>query len=1409
MMLMTTSFGPCLSTSKKWILPVIFSALLLNSRPLEGASALAVEIKTPLNGSTLSGNVSVTASPVSATSVQFYADGVSMGPAIITPPYTLIWNSRLVSDGMHALYAVARDAVGNHVTATVWVFVANAAPPVSSITLGPSTVSLTANQNQQFTAIVTGTSNTGVSWSISPALGTISSGGLYTAPATINSAQSVTVTATSLADATRTATALISLTAPALLTDTTSPVITLTAPANGATVNGTVSVSATASDQMGVAGVQFFVDGTPLGSEVAAAPYTVNWNTSSIPDGTHSLSAVARDAAGNRTTAAISVLVNNAPAPGVSTALKPDKAVLAASQTQQFTATFSGLANTGASWSISPKLGSISASGLYTAPATITRTRTVTVTAVSSADATKIATAVIALTAGVSITLGPTSVSLAASQIQQFTAAVAGSSNLGVSWSISPQLGIISSGGLYTAPATISTAQNVTVTATSLADTTKTATALVALKSIGSAAVVSITLGPGNTSLSASQTQQFTAAVTGSSNTSVSWSISPQMGTISATGLYTAPVMNTSLSSFIAQPVVTVTATSLADPTKTATATVALTPVLSVTVGPVSASLTPSQTQQFTATVAGTSNTGVSWSINPPLGSISSGGLYTAPSTITSTQNVMLTATSLADTTKTAVAVIALALSPAPLTISITTPANASTVSGNVGISATAGPGGTVAGVQFYADSSPVGALVTTAPYTVNWNSSKVPDGAHTLSAMAQDLGGNKSTATVSVSVSNTPTVSAVTLPVEVMGADGMTQTTQVNVPSVPAGTLRLWLQIHGLKYQTQASVQVNNSAWLPINDTTVTLLGLASSYGGIGGGFSTLKLTMTLPAGAVVAGTNTVRFRFNGTDGVTSGFRVLNFNFVAPDGTAVVSSAGFVQDDPGTWQPPSTLASDISAGQTLWLTASLTTAAGPIRAKCADCHAQDGRDLKYFNYSNYSIRVRSMFHGLSAQQGDQIASYIRSLNAPAPTTARPWNPPYQPGSGLDSKPVSEWAAGAGLDSVLDHDADTVTYLAPGGNTTNWPSPANLNARETPITLQLPDWNHWLPRVHPMDAWSDFANSKFAAYYPLIRSNLKFQDAVAYQNSKDLLTQWYARWTELMWPKILPQYNPVWTADYTTAVYSTALWKGVKLWEMMQEFGLEGLNQVAFGPQGEPRGWYSVWPFFISPNMQHIPRGSPGLGNGSVGTHIYLSYSWYHLQLLLNNGNRRQAGTSPIDYGYIYGFVKDLSNFDSNAQAGLQLLWLVKALQGSDGGAGPETGITGWHPMNNDPSRLVHQAWSNIWIETPAATRAALSEAYLRAWFGKISSFTPQQFYLGGFADPSVIPVPNAMDGNFGDRVWFMLPQFRYFGVSSTLTGQIADWAKTIWPGANWDLTKTATCITLGNESVCSTQKAP
>ena len=97
-------------------------------------------------------------------------------------------------------------------------------------------------------------------------------------------------------------------------TDTTPPTVSITAPAGGATIDGSANVSATASDNVGVVGVQFRLDGVNLGAEDTSAPYCVPWNSASASNGSYTLTAVARDAAGNSTTsAAVTVTVNNMP----------------------------------------------------------------------------------------------------------------------------------------------------------------------------------------------------------------------------------------------------------------------------------------------------------------------------------------------------------------------------------------------------------------------------------------------------------------------------------------------------------------------------------------------------------------------------------------------------------------------------------------------------------------------------------------------------------------------------------------------------------------------------------------------------------------------------------------------------------------------------------------------------------------------------------------------------------------------------------------------------------------------------------------------------------------------------------------------------------------------------------------
>ncbi len=127
--------------------------------------------------------------------------------------------------------------------------------------------------------------------------------------------------------------------------DTVLPVVSITAPTSSSTVNGTVAVALTATDNIGVTGVTLLIDGNPVGSEDTTVPYSFNWDTTAVSNGTHVLTVRARDAAGNLgISAAVTVTVSNSTStvdtesPTVSVTAPTNAAVLSGTTTIQVTA---------------------------------------------------------------------------------------------------------------------------------------------------------------------------------------------------------------------------------------------------------------------------------------------------------------------------------------------------------------------------------------------------------------------------------------------------------------------------------------------------------------------------------------------------------------------------------------------------------------------------------------------------------------------------------------------------------------------------------------------------------------------------------------------------------------------------------------------------------------------------------------------------------------------------------------------------------------------------------------------------------------------------------------------------------------------------------------------------------------
>ncbi len=634
------------------------------------------------------------------------------------------------------------------------------------------------------------------------------------------------------------------------------------------------------------------------------------------------------------------------------------------------------------------------------------------------------------------------------------------------------------------------------------------------------------------------------------------------------------------------------------------------------------------------------------------------------------------------------------------------------------------------------------------------------------------------------VPIAALPATGPVVLPVEVVGADGATSSVTVEVPAAQARRVRsLRMQVHGVGYADMVSVEVNQGAWISLNNGTAAVAEPGKSYGGIGGGFATLKLTVPLTPGAVVEGDNAVRFRFNRTDGLASGFRVLAFNFITDDGSAVLPAAAFLQEDPNTWAPPRPDPNDISTGKSLWYNAPLVAddrgGAPPIHAHCADCHAQDGRDLKYFNYSNASIVARSQFHGLSALQGEQIASYIRAL--PVPNPGRPWNPPYQPGPGLDAQPVGNWAAGAGLNRALGSDDASLPFLLGKKITPETFRPdGDLNPREIPISLQLPDWNHWLPRVHPLDAWgADFTSSELNTWAASLRTALSSPQLAKLISSGEIVTL-FDRWTKSQ-RKFLARYEPHdatgWSPELSNKVYSTQLWQLVKAWEMENEFQLEGRGQEFFGPTGEPRTWFSTVPLSTAPVEAGIPDGPDGMG-GSALTNEYFSNAWYEVQVLVNSGNHRRHDRQPIDWVYVLDRYRSLYGESHWPEPSRVLISAIKALQSSDPKIGPENQLKGWRPDGTvDPRIMVSRDWTPMFQALEPDVRRAIVESMLTAWLDKNFKYRTATYFIQGGTGRSYKP-PKEIAAISGGNVWEAAPIFEAAGVSPETITRLRKWGK-------------------------------
>ena len=637
-------------------------------------------------------------------------------------------------------------------------------------------------------------------------------------------------------------------------------------------------------------------------------------------------------------------------------------------------------------------------------------------------------------------------------------------------------------------------------------------------------------------------------------------------------------------------------------------------------------------------------------------------------------------------------------------------------------------------------------------------------------------------------------------LPIEIFGTGGEIETVTVEVPNA-SGITGLWMQVHNLSYDNKASVKINGGSWIDLNNNSVEVAYPEVNIGGIGGGYSTIRLTVPLSGSSVSNGINTVQFRFNGSDGVSMGYRVLDFNFVRGDGSKAIPASDFIEDDPATWGPILTSNADLEQGKDLWYNAALIEGNnGPsIRATCNDCHTAEARDLKYFNYSNKSIIERAKFHGLTEREGEQIASWVRTQDFPAP--GRPWNPPYQPGPGLDDKPVEEWSAGAGLEWVLDDDSETLPYLFPNGIVSEIGSTkSTLNMRELPLALQFPDWNEWLPPVHPKDFWGDaFLNSEAWHEYTVgLPSTIVGRD-VANPQLIDAFRTFDSAVTDWRRDADLP--NGKTPEDHVKGNLGLQLWQLVKVWDVMQTYHLEDHGDE-FYPNGEKRTWISEARnvFNVAPHISSAPGAH---SHGTEALDKFFSHTWYMYQLVINPGNREPLGHRPVDWKYQFGHIGDYSKHTDLRSGARLIASYIKMIQMLDNDRGINE--QGWYIRHAHPYWFVRSlatepgvASAGIWGSVPEEMYAPVAEIMIRGFLRKSMEYSVNEWPRGEqhhqLEPSSYTPVPHDGRGdifedrfNYADNFYRIIPEFLDRGVAPSLLDSLAQWGESLWPKGDWE----------------------
>ena len=314
--------------------------------PAADTTVPTVAVTSPTNGTTVSSKVSVTADAndnIGVTKVEFYIDGV-LSSTSTTKPYQYVWDASTFVNGSHTIQAKAYDSANNNSVSSVsTVTVANGCTLMSSdFGKVSSSISLpVGNYTVWVRMMASDANNNSVGLSIGTDCPYVAGDNALstTAWTWVNYKDGNTSTIAQLTTAGGTQSLIIygreagvkvdrvvfisDSCVPTGLgencaeaTDTTPPTVAIATPINGATVSGTTSITANASDSSGITKVDYYIDNLSAGTKTTA-PYTLNYDTATLKPGLHTIKVVAFDAVNNSSTAQVSVTVKDVTAPVV------------------------------------------------------------------------------------------------------------------------------------------------------------------------------------------------------------------------------------------------------------------------------------------------------------------------------------------------------------------------------------------------------------------------------------------------------------------------------------------------------------------------------------------------------------------------------------------------------------------------------------------------------------------------------------------------------------------------------------------------------------------------------------------------------------------------------------------------------------------------------------------------------------------------------------------------------------------------------------------------------------------------------------------------------------------------------------------------------------------------------------